>query len=112
MNWRVDQPRIQDYLLNATHPSGAAKARYFLAAGFEPSLWEVFRDALANHSLTASLDTVDPTSQYGEKRTYRCSMASPNGRNRCIVTVWQQSGDDFRLITGLLLRCLLAGEVC
>ena len=98
MNWGVDRPRIRDYLLNATHPSGAAKARYFLAAGFDPSRWEVFRDALANHPLTASLDTVDPTSQYGEKRTYRCSVASPNGRNRCIVTVWQQSGGDFHLI--------------
>ena len=99
MNWRVDQPKIRDYLLNATHPSGAAKARYFLAAGFDPSRWEVFRDALANHPLTASLETLDPTSQYGEKRTYRCSVASPNGRNPCILTVWQQSGGDFRLIT-------------
>lgn len=67
--------------------------------GFRPAEWETLRDALANHPLTASLDTIDPTSQYGEKRTYRCNLASPNGRNPCIITVWQQSVSGFRLIT-------------
>jgi filamentous hemagglutinin len=99
MNWRVDRARILDYLLNPFHPAGAAKARFFLAAGFSRARWVLFRDALSRHPLTASLDTVDPTRQYGEKRTYRCRLDSPTGRNPCILTVWQQSGEDFRLVT-------------
>ena len=34
MNWRVDRAKILDYLLNPFHPAVAAKARFFLAAGF------------------------------------------------------------------------------
>jgi len=99
MTWHVDQRKVVDYLLSATSVPGAAKNRFFRSLGFAPADWETFRDALADHPLTATLASVDNTSPYGDKRVYHCQITSPNGRDPCIRTVWQQSDDTYRLLT-------------
>jgi Domain of unknown function (DUF6883) len=40
----ADEAKFTDYLLNANHPKGAAKARFFLAIGWGIERWEELRD--------------------------------------------------------------------
>src|SRR5450759_5297708 len=98
-DWRVDQRKILDYLLSDTSPAGAAKSRYFRSAGFLPTEWQVFSEALVAHARTANLQEVDPSSPYGAKHIFRCAITTPDARNPCIRTVWQLRGDDDWLVT-------------
>ena len=98
-DWRVDQRKIHDYLLSETSPTGAAKNRFFKARGFTRQAWQAFGDALVEHTRTATLRDVDQSSPYGEKRTYQCALITPDGRNPCILTVWQHREGDFWLVT-------------
>ena len=92
--------RFLDYLLSETSLPGAPKNRFFRSMGFGVGPWEVFRDALAAHPETAALESTDTTSLYGEKRCYRCVIATPNGRNPCIRTVRQERDEGlFQLVT-------------
>ncbi len=36
---------------------------------------------------------------YGEKRVYRCSIITPDGRDPCIRTVWQLRSGDYWPVT-------------
>ena len=97
--WRVDPRKIRDYLLNRRSATGAAKSRFFESNGFTRGAPEAFRAALVAHPLTATLEEVDASSSYGDKHIFRCAIASPDGRNPCIRTVWQQRDGDFWLVT-------------
>ena len=83
-DWRVDQRKILDYLLNQRSPTGAAKSRFFETGGFTREAWSVFSAALVAHARTATLEAVDGSSRYGEKHVFRCDIATPDGRNPCI----------------------------
>jgi hypothetical protein len=98
-DWRVDQRKILDYLLNQRSPTGAAKSRFFETGGFIREAWSVFSAALVAHARTATLEAVDGSSRYGEKHVFRCDIATPDGRNPCIRSFWQKRDGDFWLVT-------------
>jgi hypothetical protein len=98
-DWHVDPRKILDYLLRETSPAGAAKNRFFRAGGFTHLGWQSFSDALIAHPQTARLEDIDASSFYGEKRTFRCRLVTPNGRDPCIRTVWQRRDGDYWLVT-------------
>ena len=41
-DWRVDERKILDYLLNQRSATGAAKSRFFESGGFTREAWQVF----------------------------------------------------------------------
>jgi filamentous hemagglutinin len=98
-DWRVDQRKILDYLLNPRSATGAAKSRFFQAGGFTREAWQALHAALVAHALTAALQEVDASSPYGEKQVFRCNISTPDGRDPCIRTVWQKRDGDFWLVT-------------
>jgi hypothetical protein len=42
----VEDAKVRDYLLSATHPVGRFKAVFFVALGFSADRWELLRDTL------------------------------------------------------------------
>ncbi len=96
----IERAKVADYLLNVDHERGGSKARFFTSLGFNLANPQAFMDALDEHA--RSRPTVRETpSPFGTKRVIRCSITSPDGRNPCIVSVWEQTpvGDDHRLVT-------------
>jgi filamentous hemagglutinin len=79
--------KITGYLLNAAHPQGAGKAKFFAAHGFKPEEPDVLISAIKDHADVNSVIEVQET-QYGTKSTVRCSVATPDGRNPCVLVVW------------------------
>ena len=51
------------------------------------------------HPNGATLQAVDASSPYGDKHIFRCTIATPDGRDPCIRTVWQKQDGDFWLVT-------------
>lgn len=87
----IHRPKITDYLLNDAHEDGGPKSRFFKAFGFTEAGWTVFRDALIAHTARNAVRKVTST-VYGVKYEVVCSLQTPDGRNPCIVTVWQRRG--------------------
>ncbi len=96
----VAPEKITEYLLNATHPTGAPKARFFLAAGFSTAAVPEFSAALLRHPQEAKLMAVSQAAE-GRELTYQCDLALPGGQRVCIRSFWMQAGDSSytRLIT-------------
>ncbi|MCR4318600.1 MAG: hypothetical protein NUW37_19840 [Planctomycetes bacterium] len=42
----IEREKIEDYLLNASHPDNGGKAAFFLRLGFEQEDWETLAKAL------------------------------------------------------------------
>ena len=98
-DWRIDRRKIVDYLLNDASETGAAKSRFFQSAGYTREGWRALHDALRVHPNGTTLQAVDASSPYGDKHIFRCTIATPDGRDPCIRTVWQKRDGDFWLVT-------------
>lgn len=99
-NARVDQTKIEDYLLCPSHADGAAKARFFVSFGFTPTEWRVFARALRLHAETwPVVSRVE--SEHGERYVVDGPLATPDGRNPSVRTVWivETANDIPRLVT-------------
>lgn len=98
---RLVAPRkITGYLLATTTPEAAAKARFFIAAGFTRERPQELAEALRAHPETAALERVFPDAGYGEKLVYRCAMPpAPDGRAYCVRSVWMRRGADLHFVT-------------
>jgi hypothetical protein len=95
----VPEAKIADYLLDSNHPVGGPKAKFFTSFGFSRSDRPGMAVALAEHPLRNAVEETIATN-YGQKHVVRCSVATPDGRNPCIVTVWMKEGDaPARLVT-------------
>lgn len=85
----VPTNKILGYLLNTSHVDGASKARFFLKFGFNVSDPDIFIKALsahpANNELISSKVTV-----FGTTSVVQCRIETPDGRDPCVRTVWQQ----------------------
>lgn len=95
----IELAKITDYLLSATHPTGRTKAAFFRAFGFDAADPVVLMDALEAHA--RSRPVVRSThNRYGTKREIRCELATPDGRNPCIVAIWLEAeAESHRFIT-------------
>lgn len=98
-SFRIDPRKITHYLLRDDHLTGGGKSRFFRAFGFSADDWEMLRIALLAHPRVAELVDEDETSRFGIKRVYRCNLPSPDSRNPCILSVWQQRDGDWHLVT-------------
>lgn len=79
--------KIQSFLLDEKHPGNKGRAKFFALFGFSPVHWDVLRDALIGHVNNNQVQDTE-TTQHGAVYTVRCSLASPDGRNPCISTIW------------------------
>lgn len=88
---RVAEIKITGYLLNDGHGDGGPKSRLFKAFGFAVEDWRRLQAALLDHPLRHPVRKITST-VYGTKYEVVCSLQTPDGRNPCIVTVWQRNG--------------------
>ncbi|MGH7060614.1 MAG: DUF6883 domain-containing protein, partial [Stellaceae bacterium] len=83
----LDDRKITRYLLDADHPTGAAKAQFFLSFGFSLNNWLELKRALLNHPHSNPV-TSQLGNPFGQKFEVSCSLVTPDGRNPCIISVW------------------------
>lgn len=96
----VAHNKVHAYLLDPDHPGNGGKAAFFAAFGFARPAWTALLEALRAHPRVNPVALIQPN-PYGTRYVVRCSLASPDGRNPCITTVWIiDHGDPFpRLVT-------------
>jgi hypothetical protein len=85
----VPDAKLARYLLNLDHPAGAAKARFFIACGFDPNKIAALETALLMHANTHPVHTTRVHAR-GVNRVVRCTISTPSGATPCVNTVWTQ----------------------
>ena len=85
----VPRRKIVEYLLNEAHSEGGSKARFFKMFGFDSDAPEVMTDALGAHPDVNPL-TAQATTSFGLTSVVECNLATPDGRNPCIRSVWNR----------------------
>lgn len=83
----VAEAKIAGYLLNKTHPQGAAKARFFAAFGFEQDSPSPLTQAILDHPAENEVARIEETA-FGRKTIVECRLSSPDGRDPCVRTIW------------------------
>lgn len=83
----LDDRKITAYLLDPTHPKGGAKAKFFSAFGLTLANWSALKTSLLAHPVTNSVTGQTPNA-YGMQYEVTCSLATPDGRDPCIKSVW------------------------
>jgi hypothetical protein len=87
-NGFVDDAKITRYLLNPAHsPEAAGKAKFFAAYGFDLANWGRLKQALRNHPLVNAV-SANATTPFGKKFEVTCALATPDGRDPCVVSIW------------------------
>jgi len=96
----VDETKVSGYLLNADHPHGSKKARYFEELGFLLSEPKLLSDALKSLAIAGEVSQVRQT-DYGPCYSVEGPLATPDGRNPRVRSVWMvdAGGVAPRLIT-------------
>lgn len=84
----VEEKKIVEYLLNANHPDGASKAKFFMARGFASAQWQIMRAALQMQG-SENLVTKVTAHQWDARYQVDCNCPTPDGANPCIRTVWE-----------------------
>ena len=83
----VPQKKIEDYLLNPSHPIGGSKAALFLRFGFSREQWRLLADALRQHAraypVANSVSDADGTTYLVEG-----PLETPSGRRPRLRTIW------------------------
>ena len=98
---KVPNEKITRYLLDPSHSAqAAAKAQFFVGHGFSQSRWLDLQRALLDHP-RANPVMARVTTPFGEKYEVSCTLATPDGRNPCIISVWivEQPDPNPRLVT-------------
>ena len=80
--------KITAYLLDADHPEGGPKARFFIRFGFSPSSPEILRAALLEHPAHFEVSEVRPTAM-GMRYAIDGPLSSPDRRDPWVRTVWR-----------------------
>lgn len=83
----VPAAKVTHYLLRLDHPEGVAKARFFLARGFESEQWDAMADCLRAQ---ASGNEISKTvkGRFGSKIVVEGPISCPDGTFPVIRTVW------------------------
>lgn len=92
--------KITGYLLDLQHEAGGSKAVFFRRHGFTSDRAETMAAALAQHPDRNSVEDV-ASDIWGTRYVVRCSIATPDGRDPCVRTVWMvRAGEHHaRLVT-------------
>lgn len=86
-NAKIEESKITDYLLALNHRVGAAKARFFISFGFDPGRPSELSDSLKKHAIV-NRPTSEVDTGHGIKFVVEGPLASPDGRNPEIRSVW------------------------
>jgi hypothetical protein len=84
----VERDKLIDYLLNAVHPKGASKARFFESFGFSVYDWGVLSESLRQHARENEVHRAKETG-FGPRYEVVGNLNSPDGRNPHVLSVWQ-----------------------
>jgi hypothetical protein len=84
---RVAPEKVRDYLLNAENLQNRGKAGRFTQFGFSRAEWQLLSSALERHALENPVSQ-QAVSEHGTKYVVTCHLATPDGRNPCMNTVW------------------------
>ena len=101
----VERRKVEEYLLNAAHGQGAAKAAFFIRFGFTAEHWEELAVALANHALRNPA-TLDAVGRYGEEWVVIGPLDCPDCRRPTVKSIWQRlpHAEAPRLVTAYRYR--------
>lgn len=107
----LPESKVKGYLLNASHRAGAAKAKFFMALGFDPDHWRQLAQALVEHARTYDIAATDPN-RYGVRYVIDGPLQSPRGTTRTVRVVWfVETGESIpRLVTAYPLGEGLPGR--
>jgi hypothetical protein len=83
----VDERKIKDYLLAASHPAGKGKARFFIGLGFQQHQASGLQKALLEHAANNDIKSVMET-QFGSKYVIEGLPAAPGGQFAQIRAIW------------------------
>jgi hypothetical protein len=89
----IEPAKITDYLLSTTHAVGRAKAGFFKSFGFRDDAPEEMVQALLAHIQGNAVADVE-ASPFGTKYRVDGPLASPDGRNPLVSTVWIIPGSE------------------
>lgn len=89
----VDEDNIKHYLLSTEHPTGRAKAQFFMAFGFSVDAWATLRDALLQHAENNEVGD-EVVTQFGTKYQVDGPLATPDGRNPQVRAIWFVANDE------------------
>ncbi len=81
------EQKITGYLLNARHPEGAGKAKFFASLGFSRQDWHLLAAALRRLPETAPVAR-SMASVHGRKYTVDGPLETPSGRSPLVRTIW------------------------
>jgi hypothetical protein len=95
----IFRAKLVGYLLNAAHPDGGPKARFFERFGFAAGRWRELADALRRHAQTHPA-RAEP-SPYGTRWIVEGTISTPSGRSPRVRSVWftDTAGAAPRLVT-------------
>ncbi len=82
----VDEKKVTGYLLSTTHPFGRTKAEFFRQLGFAAENWQVLRQALREHALNHSVESVQET-PFGRKYIVNGPLVTPSGEKPEVRTI-------------------------
>ncbi|MCY3969429.1 MAG: hypothetical protein OXG74_05825 [Acidobacteria bacterium] len=83
----VDESKVVEYLLSASHPEGQSKAAFFSMFGFRAQRWKTFARALLDHGNAGEVTEVS-RSRYGTRYSVDGPIETPSGRKPRVRTVW------------------------
>ena len=96
----VPEVKIVNYLLNVSHSSGRAKARFLKSFGFRAQDWLVLREAIIGHARANDMAASHRT-RFGTRYEIDGPLPTPEGRTPIVRVVWfvelQEAGP--RLVT-------------
>jgi hypothetical protein len=101
----IDERKVRDYLLAASHPSGKGKARFFHSLGFQQNQASELQKALLGHAANNDVKSVMET-QFGSKYVIEGSLAAPGGQIVQIRAIWflERGMANPRFVTAYPLR--------
>ncbi|MEM1304774.1 MAG: DUF6883 domain-containing protein [Planctomycetota bacterium] len=83
----VPREKLVEYLLNADHPAGAAKASWFNSLGYDREAAELLAEDLVAVANSDQDYEVDETA-WGTKFIARGLVGRTPGRRAVVITVW------------------------
>ena len=83
----VADAKVRDYLLNPDNVQNRGKVALFGRFGFTRADWPALAQALRGHAIANDI-VQESHSRHGTKFVVRCHLASPDGRNPCLTSVW------------------------
>ncbi len=83
----VPATKIVNYLLNVSHSSGRAKARFLKRFGFRAQHWLVLREAIIAHARANDI-TASHRTRFGTRYEIDGPLLTPEGRTPIVRVVW------------------------